>query len=827
MNITHVGPTLDSFNNLGTSHSPSGRILSLALASNGTRVYAGSYAGVWRSDDTGATWRQMTRPQPASVDEEVPGALCAPAVFDLAVSPDDPNLVLASGARGPFVKSRDGIYRSTDGGETWNLVHKVDPANLFDTVHGEFVSQIVFAPDDPALVFAAIGPAVAISKNAGASWTRHALPGSVWHVAPAPRVAGSRRVYAAGSGKLYRSSNGGVTWVQDLGATAVTAGFGATADNSGSGASVLAVDPSNPDGVFLAAVGGANGPSYYAPMVPDGTICNAMPDRGCGEGSIWYGDYGQFKTTRTAQWTKLPGPPVYWGVTTPSGNSFIVTNRTAAGFLLFFADESHVHVCAGKPTGAASWHRLDGKDASVTKLENDLHNRIFVHPDPHALAVTPDFDITLKAPTGVSDPYDRNSVLDQYLGGVILMANDGGVYRIDDGGASQNPRNPSRGLETLDPVNIAGVCGIGNAPALYMGCGDNDDFFTVDGGQTWGDPSSFCGDCDSWFADIAQPTRVLQFDPPSRGGPGLRVRNGTGYPNAASDAHSHNLAQPRDGNAVSGPVLRGFRPVIRTLATELPLGDGDYVFIGARPDGKQVVLRTTAISSIVTLEDWDDPGKAQQVGPELPTSPGVTQFVDVVQAAGGHANPVFYVLSKASELYRLDGGTTWTKIAPGGPPGQMAGAARRVFVNPFDAKVLYVLNDVAVRVSVNGGASWQVADSLTRAVTAGHRMTLNPATAMSDMLFVRSDPFTAFVFGHSGVSYTYDGVDWRTILSAIAQPGIPEFGFFDGVTDPLNRALYVSFTGRGVQRLDPILPRPSSEPRIFTLMEIAAMVGEG
>ena len=142
MNITHVGPTLDTFNNLGTGHSPSGRMHALAMASNGTRVYAGSYAGVWRSDDGGSTWQQMRRPQPLSLDADVPGALFSPVVFSLAVSPEDPDLVLASGARGPYVKSRDGIYRSTDGGESWTRVHAVDPAIWVDGAPGEFVSQI-------------------------------------------------------------------------------------------------------------------------------------------------------------------------------------------------------------------------------------------------------------------------------------------------------------------------------------------------------------------------------------------------------------------------------------------------------------------------------------------------------------------------------------------------------------------------------------------------------------------------------------------------------------------------------------------------------------
>jgi len=87
------------------------------------------------------------------------------------------------------------------------------------------------------------------------------------------------------------------------------------------------------------------------------------------------------------------------------------------------------------------------------------------------------------------------------------MANDGGVYFCDDGGRQESSWNMAAGLETLDPVNIAGLAGNGSEPALYLGCGDNNDFFTRDGGQHWEDPGSGCGDCDSWFSDTAQAGR--------------------------------------------------------------------------------------------------------------------------------------------------------------------------------------------------------------------------------------------------------------------------------------------------------------------------------
>src|SRR5712692_1186431 len=140
-----VSPTVTSFTSADIQHSPSGRILSLAASADpapgcyvpgrrctiGTppvaltpRLYAGTFAGVWRSDDGGRTWRQLTRPQPPEGVNAVPGALMVPNVYDLAVSRVNRDLVLAATAgdtrRAP--QSKNGIYRSADGGETWSLV---------------------------------------------------------------------------------------------------------------------------------------------------------------------------------------------------------------------------------------------------------------------------------------------------------------------------------------------------------------------------------------------------------------------------------------------------------------------------------------------------------------------------------------------------------------------------------------------------------------------------------------------------------------------------------------------------------------------------------
>src|SRR5262245_16873897 len=67
LTIEDVSPKIDNFPvTADLQHSYAGRMLCLAVSSDGERLYAGGFSGVWRSDDGGTTWRQLTRPQPAS-----------------------------------------------------------------------------------------------------------------------------------------------------------------------------------------------------------------------------------------------------------------------------------------------------------------------------------------------------------------------------------------------------------------------------------------------------------------------------------------------------------------------------------------------------------------------------------------------------------------------------------------------------------------------------------------------------------------------------------------------------------------------------------------
>jgi hypothetical protein len=836
--VSDVGPTPATFSPQAPfDRSGSGRILSLALAADGERMYAGSYAGVWRSDDAGRSFQQMSRPQSGTFDADVPGALHAPHIFDLAISPANPDVVLAAGLRSQFTSPRNGFYRSADGGQSWTLVLRVS-----------WVGQIAFALDDPDLVIAPIGNSIAISHDGGVNWDITAL-NPAWHVAIGPlEGSGVRRVYAAGNNTIWYSIDGGGSWRVDPGANVVVASRAATSafivangggaipafaratgDVGGDAPQALAIEPGNPQFLYLAASGGTFGPSYFAPSVPDGTGCNTTADRLAGEGSLWFADFSSFDAIGAAQWQAVPGPPVYSGATmpagyaiTPSGTVFIQTRPTASGYLLFFADLASVHVALGRPMATAAWHRLSGRDASYDARAGELYDHPLVHHDPHALVATADFDLTLKPVFDVGSPYNLNSELDQHLGGTIWIASDGGVDWSEDGGESWHPAS---GLATLDPINIAGVAGLGPGPALYIGTGDNDSFFSTDGGSTWRDPSVHLGDADAWFADIAQAKRVLQFAP--RGG-GLALYTGGSYPDATGSARI--IPPPAGSNCSSGFVLFGYAPLLRTLATEVAPPDGDVVVIGTRSDGTRAVFRTQAISSITSAAQWEDPAHAQQVGPPLP-DPAPDMIVGVVQASGGHLNPAIFVSDTVS-LWSLDRvAQAWRLLVPGGPLGRSATTATRFWVDPFNPLLIYLLDLDRLRVSLDGGASWLFDADLTRAMSGGGKLDLRtpPGTltgVMRDMLFVRTERFTRFAFGSAGVMYTVDGVVWQTLLNATALGGCPESGFFDGVTDPLDRTLYIGLEGRSVLRISGVPAPPVLSSTDFSLMDLAAILAE-
>ena len=116
-----------------------GRVTAVAgVAQDPYTYYFGSTGGgVWKTEDAGTTWRNVSD-----------GFFETGSVGALAVAPSDPNVVYAgmgeAPVRGVTTADGDGVYRSTDAGRTWTHL------GLEATRH---ISAIAVHPENPDLVY--------------------------------------------------------------------------------------------------------------------------------------------------------------------------------------------------------------------------------------------------------------------------------------------------------------------------------------------------------------------------------------------------------------------------------------------------------------------------------------------------------------------------------------------------------------------------------------------------------------------------------------------------------------------------------------------------
>ena len=280
------------FRNIGPAYM-SGRIADIEVDTNNPSVWyiAVGSGGVWKTQNAGITWKPVFDEQPVF------------STGDVTIDPSNSNIIwVGTGENngGRHVSFGDGVYKSLDGGETW------ENKGLNESEH---ISDIIVHPNDSNTVWVSSqGPlwtaggerGLFKTTDGGDTWS-NVLKTDEW-TGVTSLVIDSRnpdKLYAAtwqrqrtlpafvGTGpgsKIYTSDDGGISW-QEL-----TNGL----PDSDMGKIGLAISKINPDviyagielnqrkgGVYRSAdqgaswekmsdeVGGGTGPHYYQELFSD------------------------------------------------------------------------------------------------------------------------------------------------------------------------------------------------------------------------------------------------------------------------------------------------------------------------------------------------------------------------------------------------------------------------------------------------------------------------------------------------------------------------------------------------------------------------------
>ncbi len=164
------------------------------------RSYGGVTSGLYRSTDGGDSWSELSSGLPNN--SRLVGRI------GLAISPSHPNVLYAIYADnvGPLL----GVYKTVDGGDSWQRIDKPSMAGVFASF-GWWFGNIRVSPVDPEVVYA-VGFDVYKTSNGGQTWSNTSLGVHVDHHGLAISVSDPDFVVDGNDGGIYLSNNAGDNW---------------------------------------------------------------------------------------------------------------------------------------------------------------------------------------------------------------------------------------------------------------------------------------------------------------------------------------------------------------------------------------------------------------------------------------------------------------------------------------------------------------------------------------------------------------------------------------------------------------------------------------
>jgi hypothetical protein len=427
-------------------YAAGGRTTAVALAGDCVpglcRLYAApAGGGIWRAESalTGEPhWTYLSTPFEIN------------SVAAIAIDPNDPSgntVWVGTGepnACGSGCEAGVGLYKSTDGGNTWSATIGKE---AFD---GRGVGSIVVKPGDPNTIYAASGRAIRGVSSSCCSGAVSLIPG-------APKWG------------LYKSTDGGASWSfihNGAATTAVCTGDATEATNgtpcSPRGVRRVALDPLNPDivyagsyarGVWRSSDGGATWTQIKASLNP--AITTTRPEIAVtllpnGKTRMYV---AEGHTNSGGQYSRLfrsddvsGGAPVFSDLTSSSRadpgygsfnyctgqcwyDNFVVTPKGHPDMV--YLGGSYQYGETGRVSNGRAVGLSTDAGVSFTDMTMDATDVVHpnaIHPDQHSLVVNP------------NNPFQ------------FFESSDGGIVRSSGAFADVSGNCAARGL---DPTSLA------------------------------------------------------------------------------------------------------------------------------------------------------------------------------------------------------------------------------------------------------------------------------------------------------------------------------------------------------------------------------------
>jgi hypothetical protein len=696
-----ISPTgvLDAWTPLGPGNiGGRTRVLKYHPSRPSTIFAAGVSGGIWRTDDSGATWRPIMQ------------GLSNIAVNSIVIDPRDPDQMFLGTGEGYFREDirgtglplrGGGVFVSRDGGNAWRQLTMTASPDFY------WVNDLEMGIGDSRRLYAATRTGVWRSTDGGLSWIQLLqtnVRGGCLDLAIRPDRFEDVLFASCGSyeqATVYRFARAATSAAADV-----------VLREPGMGRTSIAIAPSAPDIMYALSASNDEGPGGN---YRQGLLAVYRSDRG-GEAGSW--DARVRNTDANKLHTLI--------LTNPGGATVRECNNNAPSAINTFTNMGwYNNVIAVDPKDA---NRVWASGVWWFRSDDGGHNwgmavigRSLSHVDQHAIAFHPGFD-------GQSNQ-------------TVLIGNDGGIYRSNNGRS---------GLATGPRATCANATISVNWESLNHGYGVTQFYH----GSVFPDGRRYLG-------GAQDNGTILGGD--DAGAEGWRlIFDGDGGHSAVNPANPDilyaqyqwlSLGKSLNGGATFAMKLNGLDP----QRTDTLAPDANYLFVtpltmdAADPQrlwaGGDFLYRTStgADQWIKASTQLPDQGLASAIA-IAPQSNGQHVMVgthhgdilssrDALAATSATSWPSArpregWVTSLAFDprdanvqyatygnfggahvFKSINGGQTWTSIDGSGATGLPDIPTHTIVVDPDNNARLYLGTDLGVFVSTDGGATWMAEET--------------------------------------------------------------------------------------------------------------------